>query len=55
MEEKRPWNGPMMRHTDNKKCFLPALLMVAGWLVSPMLLAKESIESVRLHRAPAGC
>ncbi len=52
MEEKRPWNGPMMRRTDNKKRFLPVLLMVAGWLVSPMLLAKESIESVRLHRAP---
>ncbi|MCK0153545.1 N-acetylmuramoyl-L-alanine amidase [Alcanivorax sp. S6407] len=42
----------MTRHTDNKKRILGALLLVAGWLASPSLLAKESIESVRLHRAP---
>lgn len=42
----------MTRRTDNKNTFLAALLMVAGWLASPSLLAKESIESVRLHRAP---
>lgn len=42
----------MMQRTDNKKRSLAVLLMVAGWLASPLLLAKESIESVRLHRAP---
>ena len=42
----------MTRRIDNKKRFLAALLMVAGWLTCSPLLAKESIESVRLHRAP---
>ncbi|WP_366492414.1 N-acetylmuramoyl-L-alanine amidase [Alcanivorax sp.] len=42
----------MTKRTDNKKRFLAVLLMVAGWLTSPSLLAKESIDSVRLHRAP---
>ncbi len=42
----------MTRRTDNKNHLLPVLLMVAGWLFSPLLVAKENIDSVRLHRAP---
>lgn len=51
MADKQAWIGPMKRPHKNNTAIWLVILLLAG-LHAPAVMAKATVDSVRLHRAP---